>query len=326
MALPSSRPVTAWHGPRGARGLSLIEMMVTVLIGAFLLIGVLSIFGQTRTTYRTNETVERMQENQRFALAQIEPDVRLARNWGMHSVDAKVVIPAGVQVTCPDDTDVSAWALDVTRAVQAGNDEYDDVVPCPAFNDSWQDGTDVLVVRHASGAPTAEAADVVQIRSDRTISRVFDGGVAPAPVGGQTFNWQTNAYYVASSSSLGDGVPSLRRQTLVGDEMVDQELIAGVEDFQVQLGVDTDNDNVVERYVDADQGLVDPASADFDDDAKILAVRIWILFRAEQAETGFVDGATYTYADVADYAPADGFRRSLVNKTIVLRNNRGTDL
>lgn len=315
-----------FRGPAAARGLSLIEMMVTMLIGAFLMIGVISIFGQTRTTFRTNDTVERMQENARFALATIEPDVRLARNWGMHSVDAKVVVPAGVQVRCEDGTDVSAWALDPTLAVQATNDDYAGLVPCPAFADDWQDGTDVLVVRHASGQPTVPTANVVQIHGDRTISRVFDNGVAPAPAGGQTFDWQLNSYYVAASSSLGAGVPSLRRLALVNGVLTDQELIPGVEDFQVQLGVDTDNDNVVERYVEADHGLVTPGDPAFDDDAKVLAVRVWLMFRAEQPETGFVDGASYAYGDVANFQPADGFRRALVNKTILLRNFRGTDL
>lgn len=311
------------------QGLSLVEMMVTLLIGAFLMIGVVAIFGQTRTTYRTNDTVGRMQENVRYALNILQPDIRLARNWGMHSRDAFIVPPAGISVTCAEDAaDVSAWALSI-RGVEASNGDYDDLVPCPDFGGDWQAGSDVLVVRHASGTPTAPTAGVVQIQSNRTLARVFDDGVAPiADVcpPACTFDWQVHAYYVASSSSVGPGVPSLRRKTLVGGVLVDQELIAGVEDFQVQLGVDTDADNTVERYVDADHELVTPGSGGFDPDAKIIAVRIWLMFRAERPEVGFTDGAVYSYADVEDFAPADGFRRALVNKTIVLRNFRSTDL
>ena len=103
----------------------------------------------------------------------------------------------------------------------------------------------------------------------------------------------------------------------------DQELIAGVEDFQVELGVDTTGDNTVDRYVDADNGLLTPGDPAFDPNARVLAARVWLMFRAEQPETGFVDGATYNYADVANYAPADTFRRLLVNKTILVRNSRG---
>lgn len=308
---------------RRQRGLSLIELMVTMLIGAFLMIGVMAIFGQTRTTYRTNDTVERVQENVRFALGAVQPDIRLAGSWGMHSVPSKVVPPAGILVTCEDGTDVSLWALAVT-GVQASNNDFDGLVPCPAFQDAWQAGSDVLVVRHASGQPTAPDATRIQIQSDRTISRVFDTGLAPAA--GTTFDWDTTVYYVASTSSLGDTVPSLRRMTLIGNVLTDQELIPGVEDFQVELGVDTDNDNNVERYVDADHGLVTPGDPAFDDDAKILAVRLWLMFRAEQPEVGFTDGTTYSYADIANYAPGDAFRRALVNKTIMLRNFRGNDL
>ena len=53
------------------------------------------------------------------------------------------------------------------------------------------------------------------------------------------------------------------------------------------------------------------------------AVRFWLMLRAEQPEVGYVDGASYDYANVADYAPGDNIRRTLVNKTIVLRNYLG---
>lgn len=309
---------------RRQRGLSLIELMVTMLIGAFLMIGVMAIFGQTRTTYRTNDTIERVQENVRFALGTLQPDIRLAGSWGMHSVASKVIAPgAGIVVRCEDGTDVTGWSLAV-NGIQASNNAYAGFVPCPAFQDAWQAGSDVLVVRHASGQPAVATANVIQIQSDRTISRVFNNGIAPAA--GTTFDWDTTVYYVDSASSLGPNVPSLRRKTLVGNVLTDQELIAGVEDFQVELGVDTDNDNTVERYVDADHGLVTPGDPAYDADAKVLSVRLWLMFRAEQPETGFTDGTTYSYADIANFTPADGFRRALVNKTIMLRNFRGNDL
>lgn len=314
--------------PGRARGVSLIEMMVTLVIGSFLMIGVVAIFSQSRNTYRTNDAVERMQENARFALDTVQPDIRLARNWGRHSTDAKVIVPGAIAVTCPDGTDITAWALravaggglDRTAGVEASNGAYN--LPCPAFEDNWQPGSDVLVIRHASGQQTVPANNVIQIQSDRTISRLFDNGAPPAAPACCTFDWQTHAYYVAASSSLGPAVPSLRRKTLVNGVLQDQEVIAGVEDLQVQLGVDTgpNPDNSVERYVDADHGLVTPADAAFDPDAKIIAVRFWLMLRAEQPEVGFVDGATYSYADVANFTPGDGFRRTLVNKTVVLRN------
>ncbi|MBM4195900.1 MAG: hypothetical protein FJ197_02195 [Gammaproteobacteria bacterium] len=309
-------------------GFGLVEVMVSVLIGSLLLIGVLSIFAETRSTYRTTDAVSRMQENTRFAMATIEPDIRLAGSWGLHNIAAQVSVPAAVVVTCDDATDVSAEVLDVLNPVAAANDGYVDLVPCDPFEDNYLAGTDTLVVRHASGAPVGAVAGTVQIQSDRYQSVVFDDGAEPGtvdcpvpaapPASPQircTYNWITNYYYVASSSSLGATVPSLRRQVLQNGVVTDQELITGVEDLQVQLGIDTDGDGTVERYLEADH-------PDFVAGTPVMAVRMWLMFRAERREVGFVDGATYNYADVADYAPADGFRRSLFNKTILLRNLR----
>ncbi|MCC7259014.1 MAG: PilW family protein [Gammaproteobacteria bacterium] len=308
---------------RHERGVSLIEMMVTLVIGAFLMIGVIAIFSQTRSTYRTNDAVERLQENLRFALATVQPDIRLARNWGMHSMDHKVQVPAGIVVTCPDGTDITAWALDTAAGVQASDAAY--TLPCPAFEDNYRPGTDVLVVRHASGQQTVPTNGIVQVQSDRNRSILFDGGAPPASPACCTFDWQTHAYYIANSSSLGQNVPSLRRMTLIAGVLQDQEVIAGVEDLQVQLGVDRgpNPDNDVERYVDPSHGLVTVGHADFDANAKIIAVRFWLMLRSEQPEVGHVDAASYDYANVADYMPDDGIRRALVNKTIVLRNYLG---
>jgi type IV pilus assembly protein PilW len=52
----------------------------------------------------------------------------------------------------------------------------------------------------------------------------------------------------------------------------------------------------------------------------ILAVRIWLLVRAERTERGYVNNTTYTYAGVTRGPFNDGYRRVLVSKTIYLRN------
>lgn len=306
------------------RGLTLIEMMVTLLIGAFLMIGVVSIFSQSRTAYRTNDTIERMQENVRYALSTMQPDLRLAANWGMHSVSVAVTTPNGAVVTCANGAVITNWALDRTLGVEASNGA--NILPCPVFGNAFQAGSDVLVVRHASGQTTAPLNNTIQLQSNRLTSVVFNNG-AP-PFGGLcppscTFDWQTHAYYVSSASSLGANVPSLRRQVLIaGGVLQDQELITGVEDFQVMLGVDVEPDGDIERYVHADDPILMPGNAAFIPDAQVIAVRLWLMFRAERAEQGFVDGNNYTYADVVDLQPNDGFRRVLVNKTVLLRNER----
>jgi hypothetical protein len=162
-------------------------------------------------------------------------------------------------------------------------------------------------------------------------SEIFVGTAVPAgfdPLTSQTHRLLVNGYYVSQSSSLGNDVPSLRVKTLLADGSIqDQEVMPGVEDFQVQFGVDTDEAEAdergaIDRYVNPDDPMIDPDDAGFDDDSVVMAVRIWLRVRAERPENGFVDDTNYVYAD-QDVGPFnDGFRRFVVSKTIYLRNSR----
>jgi type IV pilus assembly protein PilW len=123
-------------------------------------------------------------------------------------------------------------------------------------------------------------------------------------------------------------VPSLRVKTLLADSSIqDQEVMPGVEDFQVQFGVDTDAADTnergsIDRYVDPDDPMIDPDDAAFDPNSVVMAVRIWLRIRAERPENGFTDTANYVYADQNVGPFNDGFRRFVVSKTIYLRNSR----
>lgn len=61
-----------------ARGFSLVELMVAILIGLIISIGVVQIFSATRATYQLDESLARAQENGRFALEFLHQDIRHA--------------------------------------------------------------------------------------------------------------------------------------------------------------------------------------------------------------------------------------------------------
>jgi type IV pilus assembly protein PilW len=130
-----------------------------------------------------------------------------------------------------------------------------------------------------------------------------------------------NGYYVSQRSDQNIGTPSLRRKQLAfvdgAPAIRDQEIVPGVEDLQVEFGVDLDVDQNADYFV--------PPGTAIAPGQDIVAVRIWLLVRAEQPEFSFTDDRTYAYADRvggAAYAPGDHFRRVLVSKTVALRNTR----
>lgn len=311
------------------QGFTLIEMMVAMAIGLVLILGAVNIYAQGRQSFRTAESIARVQENARFALDLMGPDIRLVNYWGRNSEAAYVAPPAGLVVTC-NAADVSAWALNLVNGIEAVDDGY--TLPCPAFSGA-QPNSDVLVLRHASGQPAAPTAGRLQIQSGRVSAALFTtgiipGGAIPAPPASVTHDVVVNAYYVDQQSSLGANVPSLRRLTLVpaagggAGSMQDQEIIPGVESLQVQLGIDTTDDGAADRYVDSDAGIITPGDIAFDPDAEVVSVRLWMLVRAEQRENGHTDAGPYVPpdADLAAITPNDAFRRMALTTTIKLRN------
>lgn len=321
------------RAPEGSSGgFTLIELMVAMLIGSFLVLGAISVFSQSRTNYRVSETVARLQENGRFALDLLEPEIRLVKNWGRNNEPALITVDPGLAVLCETGgDDVTAWAFDLTDGVAASDDNAvspNPDVPCPV-NSSIQDDTDVLVLRHASGQAAALTDGRIQLQSNRVSGMLFDNGAMPAGYlvsNSTTHDLVVEAYYIDSGSSLGADVPSLRRQALIdGGVIEDQEIIPGVENLQVQFGVDTDGDGNVDRYVDSDHDILTPGSGSYVSDAEIVAVRFWLLIRADRPENGHTDTGPYAPidADLADLTPNDSFRRVVVSKTVYLRNARG---
>lgn len=63
-------------------GFGLVEIMIAMVIGLFLLGGIIQMFITSKQTYKMQDTVARLQENQRFALDFLVHDMRGISGWG----------------------------------------------------------------------------------------------------------------------------------------------------------------------------------------------------------------------------------------------------
>jgi type IV pilus assembly protein PilW len=320
-------------------GMTLIELMVALAIGAFLMIGAITVFMQSRTTFRVTESLARLQENGRFALDVLEPDIRMAQYWGLTTTTSAIANrggPAAANGPGPD-TCGNNWTINLDEAIDGSNNSYG--FGCAGLAPVETDA-DTLIVRRVSEdaetPPLVGPGGTVRLQSVRGTgdSLIFTGNAVPAgytAATSQTHRLVANGYYVSRTSLLSVGadlVPSLHVWALQADgTMRDDEIIAGVEDFQVQVGVDTDpvdtaDRGSIDRYVNIDDPMIDPTNAGFNPDAVVLAVRIWLRIRAERIENGFTDTVNYVYADQNVGPFNDQFRRLVVSKTIYLRNAR----
>lgn len=326
------RPLRVWQkrAPmRGDKGVTLIELLVALVIGSLLIIGAVSVYLQSRNTYRTNETVARLQEVGRYSLDMLESDVRLAGYWGLtnradfvensgtpaqtrQAVDAAVGSNCGVNFT----VDASA-SIDARDATSTGGTGWN--FGCAAVNPvSW---ADVLVVRRASSDTTALQAGRMQVQSTRVRAVYFNDGALPAlfdAASSETHDVLVHAYYVSDVPATANTPRQfvLRRKTLIrggaNPVISDEDVMPGVEDLQVQFGIDVaPRDGNVDRYVNP--GAV-PAGA------RITSARIWLRVLAEDREIGFNDDTNWAYANAAYGVVGGDRRRVLISKTIQIRN------
>jgi type IV pilus assembly protein PilW len=357
------------HAPRRERGLTLIELLVGLTISSLIIVGTVFVYSQSRTTYALNDRQARLQEYGRYALSLMEPDLQLAGFFGysnnptdlrfmdgtneyptsqLEQVDTKVVAAPTAIHTCGNN-----FAIDLIATVQGTNDTYTGVA-CAATG-TYQAGTDTLTIRRASTAPAlAVTKTKLQLYVNalkRSNQFIFSSDTAPGPVDDtrKVHDLIVNTYYVSQSSDGSATTPSLRRKYLTTDGtnpiVQDEEILPGVEDLQVQFGIDTgdhdttvgidvdedknkipDNPNgVISRYVNADDAMLKSPTVDANGrQAQVVAVRIWLRIRADDIEPGFVDTKPYTYAGI-NYTPsgtAAGYRRVVISRTVFLRNAR----
>ncbi len=312
-------------------GVTLIELMVALSIGSFLMIGAVQVYNQSRQAFIINESIARVQETAQFAMDTIEADVRMASNWGRHSRGSAVVgrsltgnanplalaTPGGCGVT---------WALDLARPVEGSNNNF--ALACGPVGGA-QINSDTVTARRATVAVSPLQPGRLQIQTTRIQGELFTDGIVPPafdPLESETHNLLINTYYVATNSTLIPGVPTLRRKMLTSaggaPTVVDQEVAPGVENMQLQFGVDIDQDNTVDRYVNPGDAILDPLAAGFIPGARVLTARIWLVVRSISPEVGIQDARNYQPGDVALGVYTDIFRRMQVSKTILLRNAR----
>ena len=317
---------------RNQSGLTLVELMVALAIGSFLVIGSVQIYTQSREAFVINESIARVQETAQFAMDTIEADLRMASNWGRTSRALAIEYRSldgtanpkplnNVPGDCGED-----WVLDLAVPVDGANNAFN--LPCAAQG-GVQASSDLITVRRATVAPQPLQAGRLQIQTTRIAGELFEDGAIPSlfnPADSTTHNLLVSSYYVAADSNLIPGVPTLRRKSLVVtggvSSIVDVEVAPGVENLQVQLGIDVDEDNTVDRYVNPGDDIYDPAAAGYVPGARVITARVWIVVRGVSRENGVIDTYTYQPGDVNLGAFSDDLRRLQVSKTILLRNSR----
>jgi len=154
------------HRPRygSSRGVSLIELMIALVLGLLLVGGILQLFMGSRMTYQSTEAVARVQENGRFVMSFIEPELRAAGSSGFCAGDIAItnhldLADDEAELLFDASAAIAGWEYDGTG--RGENYSITTLDPAASLN-SWSGsadppsalagkvvpGTDILIIRN----------------------------------------------------------------------------------------------------------------------------------------------------------------------------------
>ena len=257
------------------KGFSLVELMVSLVLGGLIIAAVGTVYLGSRQSFRTQDAMARMQEGARYAFETMSFDARQV-GFGCESVNTNPVdatwyknlfkqpllgyesgsgLPASVtgelantdafMVLRADKTRESRLTSATTTATAHGLGNGGWGVVTEAYSDA-------TVYQATTASGTAITLDGASALPCKAVPVVATANYRLLPLSG-------HIYYIRNN---GDGEPSLYRETLLADGSSEaQELIEGVEDMQITYGEDTSTATVAEcpddicsanTYVEAD--------------------------------------------------------------------------
>lgn len=337
-------------------GFSMVELMVALLLASILAAGIGQAFLVTGRSYRIHENLARLTENGRHALGLLVADLRRAGHLGTLRGRAAIV-----------DRSAGGAANGYRTAIDYGycmDIDWVRMLSHPVFGkDDHRRGYDclpsepvpvgdVLVTRYAAPL-TATVQSSTMTRAATHPDHLYlltrpDSGVlvegrhvVATPSGAVPDSLAqliAHGYFIRPSTATGGcpprrTIPALYRLAQSGNRLVAREVARGIEQLQVQYGIDGDSDGSVDRFLDA-MAAGHPAWQ------QVIAVRVWLLARAECPETGYDNTHHYALGNVMEHPATadrdrdgvidgdvdgdgnDDYRRRLLSATVTLRNPR----
>ena len=210
-------------------GFTLIELMIAMLIGVFLMTGVIQIFISAKQAYRLQENLSRLQENGRFAMDMITKDIRMAG----------YVAYACLPVTTPP----SAFAAADTTWCSNSTGNKNCIGSTTVTNGNTVNTIRTDVIRSYQWSNLVVANPPTAASCPPT--------APPAVLPATTTNQSEISYFIRGDDSNSKMPALFRFDSISGSS---QERVEGIERMQILYGIDTDAtpDYVPNYYANAD--------------------------------------------------------------------------
>ena len=318
-------------------GFSVVELMVAMLLSTTLGIAVVSVFVNNSHSFNQDENVSRMQDDARHALRELSFEISMAGHYAELHVpdtvtpDANLSIgtdcgPAGQLNWMYQTIDAgSGNTLSIAAIDNASNADVVAAHSCFASGEILA-GTDVVAIRRVAGGEAAALRPGgIYLRTNGTVGLLFRAPVPAAPsivVAAPRADWEyrPTIYYIRQFANVpGDGIPTLCRKTLIGagPSMGTECLATGIENLQIEYGIDTSEDGHPNVYATS------PSLADIQN---VVAARIFLLARTTEIDTRYTNTKTYSISNAPDFVPGDSFHRRVFSTNVSIQNIRSMNM
>jgi hypothetical protein len=305
--------------------------MIALLLGIVLTFAAVNLFLHSKISYLEDEEYGRLQENGRYALRLVGRELSMAGFLGGvfrgENITTPIPVTAGSCLEYMLDTSVPFVHQDNVDedGINQFNDADHPVIPAECRTaGKHEPDTDMLVSRRTADRAhvlegtldpglSIDNSDIYLRRQEYNVSLTLVTG-DQANYSGQVvdvWEYDPQVLFIRNwSRQDGDGVPALCRKRL--PSLTTECLVEGVENMQLEFGIDDDGDFRADRF--------DPApSKDEIEDA--VAVRIYLLLRSVNPVTGYTNDRSFTLGSTAVAAANDNFYRRVFQTTVLLRNS-----
>lgn len=315
------------------RGLTLVELMVSLAIGLFLVVGLAALFASMSSSRSELDKSSRKIENGRYALQILSDEISHAGYYG--ALANSPVVPTSVtSLPNPCSSTLSDVQASLGFPVQGYAGAATSGLSCLT---NYKPNTAVLVVRRASTsigfvsgqfniqvsgcAGDAAPYVVAAVSSALTLHKNTSPGCIPitgAPTADIT-PYLTRIFFVSSCSLLSSGgvcsdtIPTLKRVDVNPGGASTTALVEGIENIQFEYGVDSTGDGVPDAY---------EATPSFVQWPDVMTVREFILARNIDQTAGHADTKTYVLGPVS-VTPGGAFKRHAYSELVRINNSAG---
>ena len=293
------------------QGFSLVELMISMVLGLAVVaaVGTLSV-NATRSYRSLNRTGEQI-ENGRYALNLIKSDLEHAGFFGIYNPKPDL---ASQEIVDPCNTSTELLAKSFLFPILS-------IAALPSTTSctfaSRKIGTSGVVIRRADSCGNITKCPVSS--GDIYIYTMPDKYSFSAIETNDIRKYHTNIYYIRSySQDPTDKIPTLMiKSPSLNDGNPDgQSVIEGIDNLQIQYGIDSDSNGSPDTYKPNISNTELPSANEW---RNVIAVRLFLLARTLLKDPGYTDTGTYDLGNIR-VTPGDQYHYRVFSSVVRLIN------